>query len=111
MASATRRHTRRAVFEPALIFAFVFLLPRPLAKDTPSIVAVKAMRAQVLVDQLRAVLPIRNEIQIGAVTYNPLVFSVQPLDAHKDRFLLTMEIGFLLMLDDDELSAAMAHEL
>ena len=33
------------------------------------------------------------------------------MNTHKDRFLLTMELGFLLMLDDDELRAAVAHEL
>jgi hypothetical protein len=111
IAAANGQHMRRAVFEPALIFVFVFLLPRPLAKDSPSIVTVRAMRAQELVDQLRSVLPISSEVQVAAVTYNPLVFSVQPLDTHKDHFLLKMEIGFLLMLQDDELRAAMGHEL
>ena len=33
------------------------------------------------------------------------------MDTNEDRFLLTMELGFLLMLDDDELRAAVAHEL
>ena len=97
--------------EPALIFVFVFVLASPVAKDSPNTVTLKAKRAQELVDQLRAALPISNDVQIAVVTYQPLVFSVEPMDTHKDRFLLSMELGFLLMLEEDELRAALAHEL
>jgi len=82
-----------------------------VANDSPSVVTIRAMRAQEFVDQLRGVLPIASDVQVAAVTYNPLVFSVQPIDSHKEHFLLKMEIGFLLMLGDDELRAAMGHEL
>jgi hypothetical protein len=97
--------------EPALIFGFVFLLASPVAVDSTNAVTVKARRAQELVDQLRAALPIGNEVQIAVVIYQPLVFSVEPIDKHRDRFMLSMELGFLLMLDEDELRAALAHEL
>jgi hypothetical protein len=73
--------------------------------------AIKARRAQELVDQLRAALPIGNQVQIAVVIYQPLVFTVESLDKHRDHFLLSMELGFLLMLDEDELRAALAHEL
>ena len=96
---------------PALTFVFVLLLVRPVANDSAITVRVRARRAQEFVDQLRAALPIPNEIQIAVVTYHPLVFSVQPLETDKNRFLLTMELGFLFSLDDDELRAAVAHEL
>jgi hypothetical protein len=102
---------RMRVLEPALAVVFVLLSARPLAKDPPNVVRLRAMRAQEFVDQLRATLPIRNEVQIAVVPYHPLVFSVQPLDTDKNRFLLTMELGFLLDLNDDELRAALAHEL
>src|SRR5262249_46751577 len=95
----------------ALIFIFVFVLARPIAQDAPNIVAIRARRAQEFIDQLRAALAIRNEIQIAVVAHHPLVFSVEPADIHKNRFLLTMELGFLLMLDENELRAAIAHEL
>jgi hypothetical protein len=97
--------------EPALIFVFVFVLASPVAKDSPNPVTLKARRAQELVDQMRAALPISSDVQIAVVTYHPLVFSVEPLNKQKDRFLLSMELGFLLMLDEDELRAALAHEL
>jgi len=102
---------RMRVLEPTLAVIFVLLLARPVTKDSPIAVRLKAMRAQDFVDQLRATMQIPNEVQIAVVTYHPLVFSVRPLDTNKNRFLLTMELGFLLELDDDELRAALAHEL
>jgi hypothetical protein len=99
------------VLQPALAAIFILLLARPAAKDPPNVIRLRAVRAQEFVDQFRATLAIRNEVQIAVVTYHPLVFSVQPLDADKNRFLLTMELGFLLELNDDELQAAVAHEL
>jgi hypothetical protein len=101
----------RCVGSAAFILFFIVLFVRPIAQDSPSVLNVRAKRAQELIDQLRVLLPIPNEVQIAVVTFNPLVFSVQPLATDKDRFLLTMELGFLLMLKDDELRAAMAHEL
>jgi len=97
--------------EPALIVVFVFALASPVAKDSPNSVTLKAKRAQELVDQLRAALPITNDVQVTVVTYEPLVFSVEPMNSQKDRFQLSMELGFLLMLKEDELRAALAHEL
>src|SRR6516164_1077481 len=102
---------RRRFHEPVLSIAVVLLIAVPVAKDSPSSVSLKAGRAQEFVGQLQAALPIHNEIQIAVVTYHPLVFSVEPSDADKNRFLMTMEVGFLLMLKDDELRAAVAHEL
>jgi len=107
--SVTARHVR--VFEPALAVVFVLLLARPVAKDSPNVVRLRARRAQEFVDQLRAAFPIRNDIQIVVVTYHPLVFAVRPSDTDKNQFVLTMELGFLLKLKDDELRAAIAHEL
>jgi hypothetical protein len=96
--------------EPALISILVLALTTPI-EESPSAVTLSAHRTQELVDKLRAALPISNEVKIAVVIYQPLVFSVEPMDKHKDRFLLSMELGFLLMLDDDELRAALAHEL
>jgi hypothetical protein len=97
-------------FEAVLAVVLTFLLAAPL-KEAPSIVTIRARRAQELVGQLSAVLSIHNQVEVAVVIQHPLVFSVEPLDADKKRFRLSMELGFLLMLDDDELSAAIAHEL
>jgi hypothetical protein len=107
----SRRRSSLRCLEPALIFVFVFVLARPLSIDSANAVTIKARRAQELVDQLRDALPISNDVQVAVVIYQPLVFSVEPIDKHRDRFQLSMELGFLLMLDEDELRAALAHEL
>lgn len=107
----SRRRSGVRCLEPVLIFVFVFVLASPVAVDSTNAVTIKARRAQELVDQLRSALPISNEVQIAIVIYQPLVFSVEPTDKRRDRFLLSMELGFLLMLDEDELRAALAHEL
>src|SRR5262245_42909044 len=95
----------------ALVLAFIFLFSAPLAKESPSIVMIRARRAQEIVDQLRAALPISSAVEVVVVNYHTLVFSVGPMDKRKEKFLLSMEFGFLLRLDDDELRAAVAHEL
>ena len=97
-------------FEVVLAIVFMFLLAAPL-KEAPSIVTIRARRAQELVGQLSAALSIHNQVEVAVVIQHPLVFSVEPLDADKKRFRLSMELGFLLMLDDNELRAALAHEL
>jgi hypothetical protein len=102
--------SHRGIF-PAVAVVFILLLPRPVATDLPITVRLRAKRAQEFVDQLRAALPIPNQVQIAVVPYHPLVFSVQPLETDRNRYLLTMELGFLLSLNDDELRAAIAHEL
>lgn len=93
-----------------LLFLFIFGLAEPVA-DVPDTLAIRARRAQEIVDNLRAALPIPNDVQVALVFYQPLVFTVEPMDPRKDHFRLSMEIGFLLKLDDDELRAALAHEL
>jgi hypothetical protein len=105
-----RGQWHRGIF-PALTVVFILLLARPVATDLPIPARLRARRAQEFVDQLRTALPIPNEIQIAVVPYHPLVFSVQPLATDRNRYLLTMELGFLLSLNDDELRAAIAHEL
>jgi hypothetical protein len=95
----------------ALVSAFVLLNAVPISRDLFDIVALRTARAGEIVNQLRAALQIDSDVQVAAVTYHPLVFSVEPLDKSKDHFVISMEINFLLKLDDEELHAALAHEL
>jgi hypothetical protein len=98
-------------FEPALAVAFLILLAIPISKDIPSIVMVRAERAQELLDELRAALLIADSVHVSVVVSHPLVFAVKPADIRKSHFVLSMEMGFLLTLEEDELRAALAHEL
>jgi hypothetical protein len=82
------------------------------AADSPTLPMLRAQRAQEFVRELSAALAIDEQVQIAIVANHPLVFSVEWEDAQKkDRFILSIEVGFLLMLDDSELRAALAHEL
>ena len=96
---------------PALSVAVVFLVVVPIAPDPPNFLNLRTARAHDIVDHLRAKLGITSEVDLILVKYHPLVFSVEPEDPRKQRFRLTMEAGFLLILDDEELLGAMAHEM
>src|SRR5688572_3293113 len=109
-----RRSTGRRrvlVLEPALTVAFLLGWSVPISKESPSMVTLRAERAQQLVDELRAELLIDNRVQVSVVNSHPLVFAVKPADTRKSQVVLSMEMGFLLMLQEDELRAALAHEL
>jgi hypothetical protein len=92
------------------LLVFVLLPALPTADALPSVTE-RTLRAQRLVDELRTSLPIHEEVRLAVVIYHPLVFSVEPVDNRKNVFVLSMELGFLAMLSDDELRAALAHEL
>jgi hypothetical protein len=96
---------------PALSVAFVFLDVVPIAPDPPILLNLRIARAREIVDHLRAGLAITSAVDLILVKYHPLVFSVEPEDSSKQRFRLTMEAGFLQILDDDELLGALAHEM
>jgi hypothetical protein len=96
---------------PALSVAVILLNVVPIASDPPILFNVKTTRARDMVEHLRAELDITAEIDITLVKYHPLVFSVEPEDSRKRRFRLSMEAGFLLILDDDELFGALGHEM
>lgn len=92
------------------LVAGVHMAAPPLVDETPS--AVKQMRkAQTLIDEMRAAIGIAPEVQVVVVAYHPLVFSVEPMNSTREQFVLSVELGFLIGLEDDELRAALAHEL
>jgi hypothetical protein len=91
--------------------ALIVFLAVSIAEDSPGTAMLKARRAQELMDELRAALSIDSQVRIAAVRQHPFVFAVEPIDGGRQRFLLSLELAFLLMLDEDELRAALAHEL
>jgi len=69
-------------------------------------------RVQTIADELRARLDIHEPVRVSIVESNRLLLSVEPVeDSNPREFALSVEDGFAVTLDDDELTAAIAHEL
>jgi hypothetical protein len=68
-------------------------------------------KLQSLVSDLKTRLSISVAVVVTIVPTNPLIMSVKPPDGPKDPFLLSADAAFLDQLTDDELEAAIAHEL
>ncbi|HXD74567.1 MAG TPA: hypothetical protein VN628_12555 [Vicinamibacterales bacterium] len=68
-------------------------------------------RIQRLVDDLKAQLSIGQPVSVALVATNPKLFSVVPAEQDHRTFLLSVEEDFARTLTDDELRAAVAHEL
>jgi hypothetical protein len=64
-----------------------------------------------IVESLKKHLGITNTIQIKIVENNPLGLSVERSVQRPGDFLLLIDAHFLNRLDDEELKAALAHEL
>jgi hypothetical protein len=94
----------------ALSLGFILFQAVPLDESVP-ISTLRARRAQEILEDLRSELSINQKVQISVVASDPFVFSVKPADMQKGSFLLSMELRFLLELNEDELHAAVAHEL
>jgi hypothetical protein len=63
------------------------------------------------VDELRTRLGIPEEIDVALVPANPLMLSVEAQHGRKGPFLLTVDESFLSLLTNEEMTAALAHEL
>jgi hypothetical protein len=92
---------------------FLFTLARSVAAASaagePS--ALVAERLQLVVDRLRVELGIPEDVDVSIEPQVALVVSVEPPLDRGGPFRLAIEDGFLERLSDEELDAAMAHEL
>jgi hypothetical protein len=64
-----------------------------------------------IVGDLQSRLQITSPIVVSVVPSNPLMMSVEAPTETRSSFLLSVEANFLDTLSDDELEAAVAHEL
>jgi hypothetical protein len=67
-------------------------------------------RIQDIVDMFVAQLPLKQRVLVSVVPRNPLMFSVE-FDHHDTGFRLSVEEDFISELTQEELEAAVAHEL
>ena len=68
-------------------------------------------RLQTIVSDLKSRLEITSPIVVSIVPSNALMMSVEAPTDTRDTFLLSVEASFIDVLTDDELEAAVAHEL
>ena len=68
-------------------------------------------RLQDVTDQLRRRLDILERVLVTIVDHNPLVMSVETLSGRSGPFVITADEVFIQSLNDEELQAAVAHEL
>jgi hypothetical protein len=68
-------------------------------------------RLQQVTDVLRRSLNILERVLVTVVDHNPLVMSVETLSGRSGPFVITADEEFVQSLNDEELKAAVAHEL
>jgi predicted Zn-dependent protease len=82
---------------------------RALAAEKHTTVRVDVVRVQQIVDDLKGRLEIPQTVTVSIVDQNPLMVSVAPTS--DGGFALSLEADFAERLTQDELTAAVAHEL
>jgi hypothetical protein len=73
--------------------------------------AAAEQKLQSLVSDLKTRLSISEPVVVSIVPTDPLIMSVKPPAGPGGPFLLSVDAAFLDQLTDDELEAAIAHEL
>src|SRR5687767_10085885 len=68
-------------------------------------------RLQQVTDSLRRRLDILERVLVTVVDHNPLVMSVETLSGRSGPFVITADAAFVESLSEEELQAAVAHEL
>src|SRR5262245_46814563 len=70
-----------------------------------------AVALQELINGLKTQLGIDAVVSAAVVTTNTLLVSVRPVDGDAGRFQMAFEERFLATVDEDELTAIVAHEI
>jgi Peptidase family M48 len=96
--------------------AGLLLLLFPLRAKTHAAMAAAereevAARIQRVIDGLRAKLEIPSSVEVAVVDQNALAFSVAPPKVEGGAFVISIEASYLDLLSEEEIEAAIAHEL
>lgn len=84
---------------------------RSFAQEKSGALRADQRRLQLLVNDLKARLSIPEPVVVSVVPSNPLMMSVTAPTETSAEFQLAIEAAFLDVLTEDELEAAIAHEL
>ena len=101
---------RRSTFTVFIVGMLAFASPGSSAAEragSPALVE----KLQVLVSDLKDRLSLPAPVVVTIVPSNKLMMSVEAPSEEKGPFLLSIDASFLETLTDDELEAAIAHEL
>ena len=102
---------RGSVFTWWLLVALSVITPGSVAAERGPAAAALEQKLQVLVAELRARLSIPEPVVVSIVPSEKLMMSVKAPAEAGSPFLLAIDATFLDTLTDDELEAAIAHEL
>jgi len=105
------RISRNSALRAVLALLVCSLSTRTLASEREDARSVLEGKLQAIVSDLQSRLLITSPIVVSIVPSNTLMMSVEAPTDTRDTFLLSVEAGFLDTLTDDELEAAVAHEL
>jgi hypothetical protein len=104
-----RRAYSSAVLRAAAAVFGLCLLAVAQASASPADETIETL--QRAVDGLRARLGITHAVTVSVVTSNARVFSMTPPPTAGEPFKVEIDAAFLATLVDDEVTAALAHEL
>jgi hypothetical protein len=85
--------------------------PCALASERANATSGPESKLQAIVSRLKSRLEITAPIAVSIVATNALMMSVEAPTDTRNTFLLSVEASFLDALNDEELEAAVAHEL
>jgi len=105
------RISRNSALLAVLALLVCFFSPGAFAAERSNAPSAPEEKLQVMVGNLKSRLAITSPIVVSIVPSNALMMSVAPPTDTRKTFLLSVEASFLDMLTDDELEAAVAHEL
>ena len=101
---------RRAVHFSSVCLLFLFFPANAAKAEGPELVRPIQTRIQEIVDDFMARLTMSQRVSVSMVPKNPLMLSVE-VDEREPGFLLSLDQDFVEGLTDEELRAAIAHEL
>ena len=104
-----RSISRSSALAGVLVWFLGSFAPGPVAAQQAN--APSEGRLNAIVSDLKSRLLITSPIAASVVPRNALMMSVEPPTETRETFLLSVEASFLESLTDDELEAAVAHEL
>ena len=108
----SRRRPGNALWFCLLLLVFPGHASVTLAADPEHVIATERnqQRIQEIVNDFKARLPLPQRVAVTIVPKNPLMLSVE-FNAADSGFLMSVEEDFVGELTDEELQAAIAHEL